>query len=96
MSEYILSYPEYDLIVNGKKCKDCVLISKYQLPNGLLPNQSNRMYLEGNLYKVESISMSQIILFIIAIIYLLVAMFLLLYGHFQYYNITQSFNSNID
>ena len=80
MSEFILSYPEYDLIVNGKRCKDCILISKNQLPNGLLPNKSNMMYFEGNIYKVQSLTIEHIVLFIIAFIYVLISIFFIIYS----------------
>ena len=79
MSEYILSYPEYDLVVNGKRCKDCILISKNQLPEGLLPNKSKIMYFEGNTYKVQSINIHDILLFIIAFIYILVGFSFIMY-----------------
>ena len=79
MKEFILNYPDYDLIVNGTICNNCILISKNQLPNGLLPNNSNIMYFEGNTYKVQSIKISQIIFFILAIVYIIIGTCFILY-----------------
>ena len=81
INDYVLKYPEYDLIVRGKIIRDTILIDKSELPNRRFPNGCDMMYFEGKLYKAISLDVSQIIYIIIAIIYILLAIFIIIYSY---------------
>ena len=79
MNEYVLNYPDIDIVVRGIKQKGCILIPKSQLPKGKFPNGQNEMYKEGILYKIESIHKNHICSFIVCIILISIGIYFIIY-----------------
>lgn len=97
MNEYVLNYPDNDIVVVGIKQKDYVLIPKNQLPKGRFPNGKNEMYKEGILYKVEHIHQNHICSFIICIILIVIGIYFIIYQKTNTIDsISESFNNIIN
>lgn len=96
MNEYVLNYPDNDIVVKGIKQKDYILIPKSQLPKGKFPNGKNEMYKEGILYKIESIHKNHICSFVICIILIVIGIYFIIYQKNNIIdNISEEFQSII-
>lgn len=77
--ETTLRYPDKELIVVCHKENDCYVISKEQLPNGVLPNGSEVMYRDNVLYKVSKCSKNNILAITLGVILIIVGIVLIIY-----------------
>lgn len=77
--ETTLRYPDKELIVMCRKENDCYVISKEQLPNGVLPNGSEVMYRDNVLYKVSKCSKNNILTITLGVILIIVGIILIVY-----------------
>ena len=77
--ETTLRYPDKELIVMCRKENDCYVISKEQLPNGVLPNGSEVMYRDNVLYKVCKCSKNNILTITLGVILIIVGIILIVY-----------------
>ena len=77
--ETTLRYPDKELIVMCRKENDCYVISKEQLPNGVLPNGSEVMYRDNVLYKVYKCSKNNILTITLGVILIIVGIILIVY-----------------